>query len=428
MASLIAASCFLSHRKRKTWEREQSPILSAYWSESYEEARRKFRTSCSKIPHCKTHSITVDPMEDLSIDIAYVPSSKMNNSSSSEPPHLVIHISGTHGVEGYAGSAIQNKLLQDIAQNDETNELHADILFIHSLNPFGMANFRRFNRYNVDLNRNTILSEEKWKELKSRDPNLTGYEFVSSVINPEYIPTYPWTDIMLWLRLFYKLIQIGSFSKFGQCVVNGQYHKATGIFYGGFQLQNEQKQLFEFIVNGCKKEWNVDLIGMMKQKKSKLTVIDCHTGIGPKGIDLLLSSTNQSIEKAAKTKNFPTEYFEDKRRLQSKEKGEEIKEMYKFQVGGVRDGIIELFQNECDNVDQIALTQEFGTVPGLLVLHALIMENAIYNLHLMDERGQKVLAFRQEGLKNVFYLHQDVRWKYDVAKRGVALFNCLANR
>merc|ERR1712228_859268 len=299
------------------------------------------------------------------------------------------------------------------------------------LNPFGMAHFRRFNRFNVDLNRNTILSDEEWKKIKSRDPNLTGYEYVSPVINPEYIPSYPWTDIMIWTKMIYKLIRIGSFSKVGQCIVNGQYHKAQGIFYGGFKLQNEQKQLFDFIVNGCKKEWNVDLIGLVKQKQSKLTVIDVHTGIGPKGIDLLLSSSNQSIEKVTKTKDFPKEYFNDKQRLQSKEKGGQIKDMYEFQVGGVRDGIIKLFQDKCagdDSLDYIALTEEFGTVPGMLVVHALIMENAVYNLHLMDEYSQKVLAFRQERLKNVFYLQQDVEWKYNVTKRGVALFHCLVNR
>ena len=61
-------------------------------------------------------------------------------------------ISGTHGVEGFAGSALQVGLLDEGIQNELSPE--SAVLMIHAINPYGMAHLRRFNEDNVDLNRN----------------------------------------------------------------------------------------------------------------------------------------------------------------------------------------------------------------------------------------------------------------------------------
>eukprot|EP01083_Nonionella_stella_P154379 497363_1 len=439
--SLLTASYYWSSQKRKTWEKRQEPILSQYWSDTYHIARQKFRESCAKIKNCKTHSISVDPMEDLTVDLCYIPSTK----PTTKPPHLLIHISGTHGVEGFAGSAIQNQLLEQIATKDHT-DMECDVLFVHALNAFGMCHNRRFNRYNVDLNRNTFLNKREWKKIKARHPNMFGYESLSSVINPDYTPSYPWTDIAVWMRMLGAIIRSGSIGAAGRAIVNGQYHKATGLFYGGFHLQNEPKNLFKFIINECKTEWNVDLVGLMKGNNSKLTIVDVHTGIGPKGVDSLYISTNKEMQKLTAVKGLPKEYFDDKKRLQNKQSGGKYAQVYKYSVGGVPDGLCKLLMNVNrfvdsgydsdkdgdkrldDRLDCVAITEEFGTVASTSVVHALVMENAIYNLHLMDEESLRVLQFRQQRLRDVFYLNQDVQWKYDVLRRGVALFHCLSTR
>lgn len=57
----------------------------------------------------------------------------------SKSDHLLIHISGTHGTEGYAGSAIQIKILQDILKNP-SKYIGNDkpiIVLVHAMNPFG---------------------------------------------------------------------------------------------------------------------------------------------------------------------------------------------------------------------------------------------------------------------------------------------------
>ena len=37
------------------------------------------------------------------------------------------------------------------------------LVVIHALNPYGMANLRRFNGNNVDLNRNFYFSSDGWQ-------------------------------------------------------------------------------------------------------------------------------------------------------------------------------------------------------------------------------------------------------------------------
>jgi len=80
-------------------------------------------------------------------------------------PGLVVHSSGVHGVEGFAGSGIQIAILSNFsAEAAEARSADPDaptIVLVHAVNPFGMAHFRRFNENNVDLNRNALPSTDR---------------------------------------------------------------------------------------------------------------------------------------------------------------------------------------------------------------------------------------------------------------------------
>src|SRR5215510_13293421 len=82
--------------------------------------------------------------ESLGIDIAWI--------GSRQPKNVLVHSSGLHGVEGFAGSAIHLQFLNALP----TLAPDTAILLVHILNPFGMAWLRRVNENNVDLNRNFI--------------------------------------------------------------------------------------------------------------------------------------------------------------------------------------------------------------------------------------------------------------------------------
>jgi hypothetical protein len=74
-----------------------------------------------------------------------------------DPSRALIHSSGLHGVEGFAGSAIRLALLEQLPSISSDGA----ILVLHALNPYGMAWFRHVNVNNVNLNRNFITSEEQ---------------------------------------------------------------------------------------------------------------------------------------------------------------------------------------------------------------------------------------------------------------------------
>jgi len=135
----------------------------------YESARTKFLEAAKAIPGVVMTKYPIGN-EGLTIDVAEVPGSKEN---------YMISVSGVHGPEGFAGSAIQNSLLQLLADSPRMRELYnfdgskkaeggeepatseaPTLIFVHALNPFGFAKNRRFNEDNIDVNRNFLTEED----------------------------------------------------------------------------------------------------------------------------------------------------------------------------------------------------------------------------------------------------------------------------
>jgi predicted deacylase len=69
--------------------------------------------------------------------------------------------SGLHGMEGFAGSATQLTFIKShLAQSPSADRR---IVLLHVINPFGMANLRRVNGSNVDLNRNFLRDKQQYQ-------------------------------------------------------------------------------------------------------------------------------------------------------------------------------------------------------------------------------------------------------------------------
>ena len=123
-----------------------------YFSIDYLTARRRF-IQTAKDRGASLHSLAFGRRAPdgtpLSIDIAWF--------GAPSPKRAVIHSSGLHGVEGFAGSAIQLALM-DYGIHPSPDSA---VVFVHVLNPYGMAWLRRVNENNVDLNRNFLVFEGK---------------------------------------------------------------------------------------------------------------------------------------------------------------------------------------------------------------------------------------------------------------------------
>ena len=174
-----------------------------YFSSNYYQAKELFLRNTEKLRsiNVKVSTKAMKVHNDLTTDVSIIHGNKNK---------FILHISGTHGPEGFAGSAVQSAMLEyfyeskaysnieycAVADADNSTLLDENclntnlptIVFIHALNPYGMANNRRFNEDNVDLNRNFLTSEE-FQEVVKRDNNIASYDDLHYLLNPVQMPT-----------------------------------------------------------------------------------------------------------------------------------------------------------------------------------------------------------------------------------------------
>lgn len=130
------------------------------WSTSWADARAAFRAAAAAagaqsvvLPYTDSDGFgdiwsAYDPAKGdardaahtLTIDVAILGDVAMARA-------LVFHTSGVHGVEGYAGSAVQLAALKRFAVSAPPP--HVLLVFIHGINALGMAAKRRFNENDI---------------------------------------------------------------------------------------------------------------------------------------------------------------------------------------------------------------------------------------------------------------------------------------
>ncbi len=75
---------------------------------------------------------------------------------SEDASRVLVLIGGTHGIEGFVGSAVEIDHLSLIASGQFVIPADTAILMIHALTPWGYAWQRRCDQDGVDLNRNVV--------------------------------------------------------------------------------------------------------------------------------------------------------------------------------------------------------------------------------------------------------------------------------
>ncbi|TYZ66598.1 hypothetical protein PybrP1_001169, partial [[Pythium] brassicae (nom. inval.)] len=372
--------------------------VEGHFADSYYDARALFRSRARVVPGAALHSLPLPgfELEDLTIDVALVRGSSAR---------AVVHISGTHGVEGFAGSGIQSALLQQLADDAASGAGGtagaADaptLVFVHALNPYGFAKLRRFNENNVDLNRN-FLTPAEFEQRIAMDPNAFGYVDMLEVLNPPGPVT--WTSLASTLYGAVRGELTHGKGSLKRAAVCGNYHFPRTIFFGGVEQQASGALLQRFLTE------HLDV-----SKLEHIGLIDVHTGLGAPGVDTLLLKQGADSDVARAV-------FHDATVAVSGEEDDAAAKGYDGAAGFLCNGIAWFMP---PHVAKLCLTQEFGTAPGVAVLKALVEENAMY--HYAPTRR---LPYGQK-LRDVFYLHRSAKWKADVIERGVRVFEQLKQR
>uniref|UniRef100_A0AAV1VLK8 DUF2817 domain-containing protein n=1 Tax=Peronospora matthiolae TaxID=2874970 RepID=A0AAV1VLK8_9STRA len=364
------------------------------FSDSYYSARELFRIR-AEAAGAKLYSLPLEHLQslDLTVDVAVLQGSKK---------HILLHVSGTHGVEGFAGSAIQAVLLKEAAERSRFAErLDPTVIFVHALNPYGLARLRRFNENGVDLNRNW-LTPEQFQERQARELDGRGYMSVYDLLNPTEvngIQNWFWTKGMWYLatRGFYAI---------KQATVGGNYRFPWTLFYGGTELEPSLVLLRKFL----REHVDFDVV-------KTFAMIDVHTGLGPAGVDTLMLGADSSVDVARSV--FPGPEYADKV-VSTHDSSNPVSRGYDDVGGLIYNGVAGLLSPQTKE-NAVLLCQEFGTVPGVFILKALVEENVMYK---RSSSSAARLPYAQK-LRDVFYLHQSNSWKSEVLRRGADVYDRL---
>ncbi|BAN03759.1 DUF2817 domain-containing protein [Ilumatobacter coccineus] len=292
---------------------------------TYPAARRRFLAAAEAIGGEVTsfpHPLPGRDGEELAIDVV--------SHGPDDADAVLLVVSGTHGVEGYTGSALQSWWLDERA--DQVAE-GVRLVMLHAFNPIGFSWVRRVNEDNVDLNRNFV----DW----SNPPTNEGYARVADLLVPE-----TWdadTQSSTTDALLAVAGEVG-LDEFQQIVSGGQYDHPTGIFHGGSGPVWSHRWLDEHFPA---------IVGSAKH----LGVIDLHTGLGDWGHGELIAHES----KGEPGYERGTAWWGD---IRSMHDGESVS-------ASLSGDWLATLDDRVPDAEVTAVALEFGTVDVFTVLQAL---------------------------------------------------------
>jgi hypothetical protein len=285
-----------------------------------------------------------------------------------------LHTSGVHGVEGFAGSAIQLKILE----KQPKPPTDTAIILVHAFNPYGMAWLRRYNETNVDLNRNFRFKPGTWNE------DSSVYSQLDRFLNPKEDRFF---DSFLVQALFNKL-RYGE-EELRNAIPTGQNFNPKGLFYCGHQVEEGPRLYYQWLSKAL-------------SSAEYVFVIDVHTGLGHRGQESLfhkIVSTDTSKLSNNLDKQLERDYATSG-----------------VVAYGFNGAYSEAYAQLSGSFSADFITQEFGTYPNLYVLHALRDEN---RSHHLGDRSKNSPS--KEHLREAFNPDHSL-WQTKVVTDGVTLF------
>lgn len=223
------------------------------FSRDYAEAREKFRASATAAgAEIRTYLLDHRGPDDLDLttDTAWL--------GPRDARAVLVTVSGTHGVEGFFGSAVQVESLRRSTGAALAEDVAA--LHIHAINPYGFSWLRRTNENNVDINRN-------WINFDAHLPANPAYDEISNDLCPSDWSTA--TQKETWQRLQAWIDRHG-LAAFQKAVSGGQWTHPSGLFYGGRSASWSRNTLTSIVTASL-------------ARASRICLLDFHTGLGPHG-------------------------------------------------------------------------------------------------------------------------------------------------
>ncbi len=343
------------------------------YSGSYIEARQRFLRAAGAAGGTLTsfvHASTGPQGEALAMDVAWL--------GPRDAPRVLVVLAGTHGIEGFQGSAAQLGALHQHARQLPEG---CAMLLVHGVNPYGFAWKRRVNEDNIDINRNQL---DFSLPLKVND----AYERVHAMILP---PDWSAATVDgLTQALDAYIAEVGPKAA-ATAISGGQHVHADGIFFGGRSLCWSNRTL-----NQLARDW--------LQQARVVTVVDHHTGLGPFGhTELICLHPAGSLALASARQWLGAD-------LTSKAEGDTSTATLGGDVRGAFVGL-------CPKALVVTVAPEVGTVSRMEVRQALLADNWVY------QRGdpQSALGDAARAGMMAAFCPADAGWRSKALQRAVEI-------
>lgn len=337
--------------------------------EDYAEARRAFLAAidgAGLTVDSRAHPKRGPHGEALACDVVWI--------GPRAARRVLVLMAGTHGVEGFCGSAI----LTDWVMGGGADRLPdgVAVLLIHAINPHGFAWLRRVTEDGVDLNRNFIDFSEPL-------PADEGYGDLAEALIAE-AQTSPDRQALQQYQLQHGRMGLEN------AITSGQYSHPDGLFYGG-KAPTWSRRTLESV--------SADY-GLAD--RSGLCVIDLHTGLGPYGYGELICDHPP----ASKPVSYARQWF-----------GDSVTEpLCGTSTSGPKRGLTDYFWHQLVEDRGCMLTLEFGTYPFDEILTALCADHWLHAQGGIDWSAPHARAIKTR-LRHAFYPAQ-ADWQEMVLFRG----------
>jgi len=344
------------------------------FSQDYSGARSRMLGACSNIPEdlvkdrqVHTHPLNGPAGESLTCDVTVFAQSK-------QPRNLLVLISGTHGVEGFAGSAIQVDCLPLLVEA-VTQNVSLGIVVIHAFNPWGFAWLRRSDHEGIDLNRN-------FADFSAPLPENSEFEALHRQLNEVRIKNAG--DVAaLW--------RDRGMDAFAEVFTRGQYRHADDCFYGGNAPSWSRAVLERVTADG------------MFANAEHIAVVDLHTGLGPYGYGELINDHPPGTA----GDDWVGRWYGDN--AKSAQRGESVSSM--------KVGLLDFYWHQLIGERGCFVTLEFGTYHLERLVSALVREQWYQNTVRQQNKLRDIKNPDVQELRNFFY-PEESSWQQQVLFRG----------
>lgn len=344
------------------------------FSASYSAARQRFLSTSQRMApelirssHSHEHPLLGPQQERLACDVLYLGQSEVAE-------QLLVVMSGTHGVEGFAGSAIQCDCLP-LLEELLLRNARLGVVLIHAFNPWGFAWLRRYDHEGIDLNRNFV-------DFDATLADNSDYERLhSSIVASDFVTT----------ESLQQLRQGMDNASFIQAVTSGQYRHQDGLFFGG-NAPGWSRMILEKIT-----------ADPLYASAQRVAVIDLHTGLGPYGYGEVIN--DHAVNSAGY--HWAKNWYHDN--AQSTLLGES--------VSSVKQGLLDYHWHEVFGERGCFVTLEFGTYAPDRLLATLINEQLLHNRIMQGDKMRDINDEHIQQLKQFFY-PAETSWQQQVLFRG----------